>query len=262
MSIKNVTANVNGSSYGLTQTADENYNANIDAPKSAKTYDISITATDSAGNTTTIDSTDERFGELLKLKVKQSIEKSDLRQILLTSELGNIMLDTVAPIYDKSALTLYTFESFGETLSECTEFIDGDFIAQMFPQTATWGLRLWEDEFGIETDVSKNIEQRRKYLMGAMYKHTPITPKRVKDIVYSVSGLGSDVVENTSPNTVTISIYGYVSNMQQLKNELDAKLPAHINYLISTADQENISSETYSGFGIHELEKVKVEVMN
>lgn len=262
MSIKNVTANVNGSDYGLTNTSGEDYNAAIDAPKTARNYDISITATDTAGNTTTIDSTDERFGKSLQLQVKQSLKTADLRKIILTNELGDLMLDTVSPIYDQSAMTLYAFEAFGETISQDRDFIEGDFIAQMLPQTATWGLRLWEDEYGITTDVSKTIEQRRQYLMGAMYKHSPITPKRIEEMVYAVTGTECEVEENTAPNTVTISIFGYVSNLKQLKNELDVKLPAHIHYLINTADQENISTATYSGFGVQEVEKVKVEVMN
>ena len=262
MAIKNVTANENGSAYGLTNTAGEDYNASIDAPKIAKNYDISISATDEAGNVTTIDSTDERFGKSLQLQVKHSTKTADLRQVLLTNELGDQMLDTVSPIYDKSAMTLYAFEAFGETISQDKDFIDGDFIAQMFPQTATWGLRLWEDEYGIATDVSKKLDQRRQYLMGAMYKHSPMTPKRIEEVVYAVTGTECEVEENTAPNTVTISVFGYVSNLQQLKNELDAKLPAHIHYLINTADQENISTTTYSGFGVQEVEKVKVEVMN
>lgn len=186
----------------------------------------------------------------------------DLRQVILVNELGDQMLDTVAPIYDLSALTLYVFESFGETLTKETDFVSGDFISQMYPQNVTWGIPIWEDEYGITPDASKTIEQRRQYLMNAMSKHSSITPKRVEDIVYGVTGFRSKVTENTSPNTITISIYAYVKNLYPLKKELDSKLPAHINYVISMADQETVNASTYSGFGIQEVEKVKVEVMN
>lgn len=189
-------------------------------------------------------------------------ETSDLRNVILINELGNQMLDTVAPIYDLSALTLNVFESFGETLTKETDFVSGDFIAQMFPQTVTWGIPLWEKEYGITPDASKKIEQRRQYLMGTMNKHSPITPRRVKDMVFAVTGKECEVEENTAPNTITVSIFGYVSNLQPLKSELDSKLPAHINYVISMAEQESIISSSYSGFGIQEVEKVKVEVMN
>ena len=189
-------------------------------------------------------------------------ETADLRNVILINELGNQMLDTVAPIYDLSALTLNVFESFGETLTKETDFVSGDFILQMFPQTVTWGIPLWEKEYGITPDASKNIEQRRQYLMGTMNKHSPITPHRVKDMVFAVTGKECEVEENTAPNTITVSIFGYVSNLQPLKRELDSKLPAHINYVISMAEQESIIYSSYSGFGIQEVEKVKVEVMN
>ena len=135
-------------------------------------------------------------------------ETADLRNVILINELGNQMLDTVAPIYDLSALTLNVFESFGETLTKETDFVSGDFILQMFPQTVTWGIPLWEKEYGITPDASKNIEQRRQYLMGTMNKHSPITPHRVKDMVFAVTGKECEVEENTAPNTITVSIFG------------------------------------------------------
>lgn len=262
MSIKKVTANLNGTSYGLSSQADDNYSADIVTPKKAADYGISITATDEAGNVTTIDSTDKRFGELLTLKARDSIETADIRHVILINELGDRMLDMVAPIYDLSKLTLYVFQAFGETLTKELDFVTGDFISQMFPQTVTWGIPLWEDEYGIAPDASKTIEQRRQYLMNAIYKHSSITPKRVEDLVYAVTGAKSKVEEHTAPNTITISIYSYISNLQPLKNELNAKLPAHINYSISMADQETINASTYSGIGVQEVEQVKVEVKN
>ena len=262
MSIKKVTATINGSNYKLSSSGDNNYSTDIESPQKAAEYDIAISATDEAGNVTSINSDDKRLGNSLKLKTVNSLETADLRYIILTSELGNQMLDTVAPIYDQSKLTLYTFESFAETLEKETAFIKGDFISQMFPQTVTWGISLWEGEYGITPDVSKTLEQRRQYLMGAMYKHSPITPRRIKDIVYAVTGITSDVEEHTAPNTVTISLQGYVSNLNPLKSELDAKLPAHLNYVIYMADRMDIDVSTYSGFGVHVLEKVKVEVTN
>lgn len=188
--------------------------------------------------------------------------KDDLRHVILINDLGDQMLDTVAPIYDLSALTLYVFEAFGETLTKETDFVAGVLISQMFPQTVTWGIPLWEDEYGITPDSSKTIEQRRQYLMDAMHKLSPITPRRIQDIVYTITGIKCDIEENTAPNTVTISLLGYFNNLQLLKSALNAKLPAHINYVISMADQETVNASTYSGFGMQEVEKVKVEVMN
>lgn len=185
----------------------------------------------------------------------------DYRENILTNELGDRMLDMVAPIYDNSKLTLYTFEAFGESLTKETDFVATDFIKQMFPQTVTWAIRLWEIQYGIIPDSSKTIEQRRQALMSVMYKNKPMTPYHIKQLIYAITGLDNDVEENTAPNTVTIAIYGYVQNLTGLRSELDEKLPAHINYVFNMAEREQIETTSYSGVGVHEFETINVEVI-
>lgn len=187
-------------------------------------------------------------------------DDKDLRNIILTNELGDLMLDSVAPIYDNSALTLYTFQSFGIVLSKEFDFIP-DLVNQMFPQTATWGIALWEKEYGIISDTSKTIEQRRQYLLSVMYKKSPMTPYRIKQLVYSITGLENYVTEGTSPNTITIDIYGYIPNLTELRTVLDKRLPAHINYEFNMAEVEKIETTSYSGIGVHEFETINVEVI-
>ena len=187
-------------------------------------------------------------------------DDKDLRNIILTNELGDLMLDSVAPIYDNSALTLYTFQAFGIVLSKEFDFIP-DLINQMFPQTATWGIALWEKEYGIIPDASKTIEQRRQYLLSVMYKKSPMTPYRIKQLVYSITGLENNVTEGTSPNTITIDIYGYIPNLTELRTVLDKRLPAHINYEFNMAEVEKVETTSYSGIGVHEFETINVEVI-
>ena len=47
-----------------------------------------------------------------------SENSSDLRQEILTNEMGNIMIDMVAPVYDRSKVALYLFQAFGITLEK------------------------------------------------------------------------------------------------------------------------------------------------
>lgn len=185
----------------------------------------------------------------------------DIREQILTHLLGDRMLNTVAPIYNNSKLTLSVFQAMGITLSKSIDFMNSDLIAQIFPQTATWGLPLWEEEYGIVTDLSKTIEQRRQILMNAIYKNSPITPYRITQIIYSVTGLENKVEENYAPNTIFISVFGYIPNITELKTVLDKKIPAHTNYVIEMAEQEFIEVKSYSGIGIHEFETINVEVV-
>lgn len=79
MSVKTVTAVVNGQTYNLTfDSTSGTYSATITAPSKSSYknnaghyYPVKITATDTAGNSKTIDDTDSSLGNSLKLKVKE-----------------------------------------------------------------------------------------------------------------------------------------------------------------------------------------------
>lgn len=184
--------------------------------------------------------------------------KEDLREEILTSELGNRMIDTVTPIYDQSALALYVFQAFGIVLSECNDGVE-DLIKQAFPQTATWGLKYWEEEYGIITDDSKGLEERRAYLISVLSKKLPITPYSVRQIVHGVTGCDSQVIENILPNTIKIIVRAYVPGMLTLlKQELNRILPAHINYVIDLAELHSMMASSYTGCCISVLEHYEI----
>ena len=82
MAVKTVTASINGQNYMLTyDEASGSYKATITAPSKSSYnnnaghyYPVSVTATDDAGNSTTVNDTDETFGNDLKLKVKEKVK--------------------------------------------------------------------------------------------------------------------------------------------------------------------------------------------
>lgn len=189
---------------------------------------------------------------------------SDLRHEILTNELGNQMLDMVAPIYDNSKVALYLFQALGKTLEPEVEFIWNDFVAQIFPQTATWGLKYWEDEYGIVTDLSKSIEQRRAYFMSLKFDRPPMTPKRIESFVKGLTGFECEVVENVEPNTFHVIIRGYIRNLAPVMAELDKKTPAHLVYSIRVGDSIDVTVESYPVMAVGNIiEKIEgIEVLN
>lgn len=188
-------------------------------------------------------------------------ETSDLRQSILTNDLGDTMLRSVAPIYDKSKAALYLFQALGTVLQKETDFVAEDFIKQLFPQTTTWGITAWEDEYGIVHDTSKTIEQRRTYLMSVMYKKRPMTPKRLKQIVKGVTGFDADIIENVDDNTFLVIIRGYVWNLNPVIAELNEKAPAHLNYIIRMSELvDDVQATTYTGCAVTQFERFDLEV--
>ena len=80
MSVKSVKATINGQEYALTlNSSTGKYEATITAPnkssftKAGGYYPVSVTATDDAGNSTTVDSSDATLGTSLRLVVKEKV---------------------------------------------------------------------------------------------------------------------------------------------------------------------------------------------
>lgn len=82
MAVKTVKASINGQDYTLTyDEVSGSYKATITAPSKSSYnnndghyYPVSVTATDDAGNSTTVTDTDITFGNDLKLKVKEKVK--------------------------------------------------------------------------------------------------------------------------------------------------------------------------------------------
>ena len=260
MAIKSVTANLNNQTYSLTKIGDtDTYEANIIAPSLDDEYNLVVTAMDEAGHFTVVDEKDAKFGNLMRILVGKN--NADLRETILTNSLGNRMLDMVAPIYDASKIALYLFQCLGITLEKETEFVVNDFISQIYPQTATWGLKYWEEEFGIDTDTSKSIQQRRNYILNKYHKCLPMTPRRLEQIVKSIVGFTCEVTENVAPNTILVVIRGYVRDVEKVRKELATKTPAHLIYLIQMAELVELEATTSFGFAVSEAERYEVEVI-
>lgn len=80
MSVQSVKATINGQEYVLTlNSSTGKYEATVTAPskssfnQSGGYYPVSLTATDDAGNSTTVDSTDSTLGSSLRIVVKEKV---------------------------------------------------------------------------------------------------------------------------------------------------------------------------------------------
>ena len=63
-----------------------------------------------------------------------------------------------------------------------------DFLAQLNVDTATWGLALWEFEYGIQTDASKSLDARRTVLKAKMRGAATTTAAQIRRIVNAYTG--------------------------------------------------------------------------
>lgn len=111
-----------------------------------------------------------------------------------------------------------------------------DSVNQSFIETATWGLVRWEKIFGIPTDTSKPIDQRRSVIKSKIRGAGVTTVALIKEITNSWYNGDIEVTEEELKVIIKFnSNYGTPSNLADAETALREVIPAHllIEYLFS-----------------------------
>lgn len=106
---------------------------------------------------------------------------------------------------------------------------------QLFIDTATWGLALWERIYGIETELEKPIEERRSVVKAKRRGAGTTTVEMIKNVSESFVNGEVAVEEHNSEyrfDIIMLSVIGIPPNMQDFKKIIEEIKPAHLNYAI------------------------------
>lgn len=120
----------------------------------------------------------------------------------------------------------------GTELGSFLYYID-DIKKQLFIDTATWGLTNWEEEYGIETNLSQSYEQRREIVKAKKKGQGTTTKAMIKNVAETFSGGEVNIIEHNEDYYFTVQfvgVKGIPRNMQAFKNMLDDIKPAHLGY--------------------------------
>ena len=101
---------------------------------------------------------------------------------MITSPKGKKFLGYISPIYEQSVIMQAIMEAIGVEWDEAEKLAD-EVLAQLFPQTATWGIMYWEWLLGIPPNDSLSIEQRRARVLTRMQTRWPMTKERMEQLV-------------------------------------------------------------------------------
>lgn len=109
-----------------------------------------------------------------------------------------------------------------------------DLLNQMFIDKATWGLTLWEKDYGIVTDLSKSFEERRSNLKAKKRGVGKVDIALIKNIAEAY--YGGEVEVTSVPRELLgivkfISSMGVPSNLDDVKKALNEIFPAHMELL-------------------------------
>lgn len=108
-----------------------------------------------------------------------------------------------------------------------------DLFDQAFIVSATWGLVLWEQMYGVTTNMSLSYEQRREILMAKLRGQSTTTKQMIEDTAAAFSGGEVQVIEDNLHHHFVVrfvGVKGIPRNMQAFINMLDDIKPAHLSY--------------------------------
>jgi uncharacterized protein YmfQ (DUF2313 family) len=106
-------------------------------------------------------------------------------------------------------------------------------IAQANIETATWGLFLWEKQYGLKADASASDDARREAIMAKMRGQGPTTKDMIKVVAESFTNGEVDVTEYSDEYRFEITFigaYGIPANISSLSEAIDRIKPAHLAY--------------------------------
>lgn len=109
----------------------------------------------------------------------------------------------------------------------------GSLMDQLFVDTATWGLDLWERDYGLETDKSKPDDFRRSRIISKIRSQGTATKEMIKNAAESFSGGETEIIEYPSEHRFEVKFSGTVGtppNMDDLTEAIEDIKPAHLAY--------------------------------
>lgn len=189
--------------------------------------------------------------------------RTDLMEQILTSKQAQLFIDKMAPIYGNATTFLWILQSLCVVLDDLMTYPE-EIKKQVTPQTATWTLSYWEKEYGIATDPSKTIEQRQQSLTQIIRANARNNPKTLEDLIQSVTGYKTEIIENVAKNTFRVEIHGYVDDTSGIIKVIEKRKPAHLIYELSIGEKLETEVPIYNsvvGYIMNETYG-KVEVIN
>ena len=117
---------------------------------------------------------------------------------------SDVMMGYVERYYRGSLFYTAQNNAKGEELDIIHAIIE-DMPKQFNPQTATWGLRFWEEMVGIDGGTGE-LAGRRNRVMMKLLASQRITPISMERLVRNVTGFNIDIVRNVAPYTFQVLV--------------------------------------------------------
>lgn len=186
---------------------------------------------------------------------------TELMQKILTSPEAQKIIGYVSPIYGHAYVGLWLFQVIGLELDNLKNGVN-DILNQAFPQTATWGIKYWEQEYGITPPSGAAIDLRRRNVLLKIQQRAPASPYRIELMVGNAAGAPAKVTERTAVNTFTVTITALPQNIDsdKVRSVIEQIKPAHLIYNLQFVQGMQISE--YTGCFMRTLKKQTIRQAN
>ena len=108
-----------------------------------------------------------------------------------------------------------------------------DFLAQLNPYRATWGLVYWEDALGLGACQGLLLDTRRRQVVAKLQGRATTTPAVIKAVAETLLGFKVKVIEYFSEYRVELEVDSggmLPAGVPQLKERLREIMPAHLDW--------------------------------
>ncbi|MED4378503.1 DUF2313 domain-containing protein [Schinkia azotoformans] len=114
-------------------------------------------------------------------------------------------------------------------------FSKSDIENQLFIESATWGLMLWERVFGIQSNLSLSYGERREIIKAKIRGYGTVTKTMIKEVALAFTNAEVDVIEHPESYSFVvkfIGVKGIPKNMAGFLEIIEIIKPAHLSYSI------------------------------
>jgi len=194
------------------------------------------------------------------------VRNSKSIQQILTSPEGQKLLSYISPIYDDAYRGLWVLQSQGQQLDDLLNWANM-VKEQIMPQTAqtssTEGLDYWENEYGIYTDKTKTIKQRRDVLLAKIRTRGAMNPYKLAQIASAACGVSCRIVENTAKNTFDIYVTALNEtgiNTVALNTAVNKAKLSHLIFRIKY--EQGVETSLYPAIFMYQSQKFTIGQVN
>ena len=110
----------------------------------------------------------------------------DIEQFPTSKEAKRMLTFVTRDFYDKSYVGKWLFQVMGLEMDEIQTHLD-ELTAQIFPETATWGLRYHEEKWGLPVYTGENYEERRRAVLAKRDYRAPMMPYRMEQYLQDMT---------------------------------------------------------------------------